>query len=479
MTVFDAKPRFPGSADTINKINYALSSRGYIAIIAALTLLSNTLGLELPVYAIFAAITVYVCLWGDDLMGLVPIVAMGYLTPSAGNNPGRSEASVFSVGHGGVFVILMGLTMAAAVVYRVIRDREVFLHKKRPLLTGMLILSAAYLLGGIGSKAFPDYWLNHTVFALLQGASITLPYWLFTAGINWKERRKDYFAWLGCIMGMVLVLQIFRIYLTGEVIVNGIIERDAIYTGWGMYNNIGAMLAMMIPFSYYLAIRLHKDWMGTIGGGVLLLFVFLTCSRNSILAATAIYFFCFLLMLYSTQHRKRSKLAPIICICSSLLVMILFHKQLLQLFNNLLEIGFNPSSRDIIYKEGLKLFGEAPIFGNSFFSPGYQPWDWSTVNSFSGFFPPRWHNTLVQILASCGLVGLCAYCLHTAQIVNLFLSHFTKERVFIACSVAVLIGCSMFDCHFFNVGPTLFYSIALAFAECCKRTPKKKLSHDE
>lgn len=476
MTIFDEKPRFPGSADTVNKINWILSTRGYVAVIAGLTLLSNLFSLEIPVYTLFAAITVYVCLWGEDLLGLMPIVAMAYFSPSTKNNPGYSAESVFTVGHGGIYVALLGITMAAAVIYRIIRDRKRFFHHKRPLLSGMLILSVAYLLGGIGSKAFPDYWLNHTVFALIQGASIVLPYLLFTAEVRWEKVRKDYFAWLGCAMGSVLVLEIFWIYLSGDVVVNGVIERDLIFTGWGMYNNIGAMLAMMIPFTFYLAVRLHKDWFGIVGGGIFLLFVFLTCSRNSILAATSIFLFCFILMLYSTQHRKRSKLVPMLCIGGAMLIVIVFHKQLLLLFDNLLEIGLNPSSRDIIYKEGLKLFGEAPIFGNSFFSPGYQPWDWSTVNSFSGFFPPRWHNTLVQILASCGLVGLCAYCLHTVQIVHLFLSRFTKERVFIACSVAVLIGCSMFDCHFFNVGPTLFYSTALAFAECCSRSQVRKLS---
>lgn len=468
-------PAFPGPARAVNKINQFLSTRLYIAVVATLTVLSNVFSLELPVYTLFALFTVYTCLWAEDLQGLMPIVAMGYLTPSVRNNPGRSESSVFTPGHGGVYVIVLALLMAAAVIYRIARDRQQFFRRKRPLLWGMLILSGAYVLGGIGSDAFPAYWFRHLLFALLQSASIVVPYWLFTGGIRWKKIRKDYFAWLGCAMGCVLIVQIQWIYLSGSVMADGIIQRDFIYTGWGMYNNIGAMLAMMIPFTYYLAVRYDRDWIGTAGGGIFLVFTLLTCSRNSILAAIVIYFFSMLLMFYSTQHRKRSSLTPILCVGAVLLVIAVFHKQLLRMFDGLLEIGLNPSSRDLIYKEGLLLFGEAPIFGNSFFSPGFQPWDWSTVDSFSGFFPPRWHNTFVQVLASCGLVGLCAYCLHTVQVASLFLSAFTKERIFIACSVAVLLGCSMFDCHFFNIGPTLFYSLALAFAECCPKPRKKKL----
>ena len=43
----------------------------------------------------------------------------------------------------------------------------------------------------------------------------------------------------------------------------------------------------------------------------------------------------------------------------------------------------------------------------------------------------------------------------------------SKEKAFLGCSIAALLVCSLFDCHFFNVGPTLFYAMTLAFAENC------------
>ena len=41
----------------------------------------------------------------------------------------------------------------------------------------------------------------------------------------------------------------------------------------------------------------------------------------------------------------------------------------------------------------------------------------------------------------------------------------SRENGFIACSVIVLLITSLLDCHFFNLGPVLFYSATLAFAE--------------
>ena len=176
-------------------------------------------------------------------------------------------------------------------------------------------------------------------------------------------------------------------------------------------------------------------------------------------------------MLYYARNRRHNAIALVTIVGVLIFSIVLFHRPLLRLFSGILGMGTDPSSRDTIYLEGLKLFAKAPIFGNSFFSPGYQPWDWSTVEGFSSFFPPRWHNTVIQLLASCGAVGLLCYGLHRAQTIKLFLSSYCKEKSFIACFLLVFILTNLFDCHFYNLGPTLFYSMALAFAESC---PHKK-----
>ena len=71
----------------------------------------------------------------------------------------------------------------------------------------------------------------------------------------------------------------------------------------------------------------------------------------------------------------------------------------------------------------------------------------------------------MQLLASCGIFGLITYGIHRVQTVFMFLRKLTREKIFIGLSVLALLGMSLLDNHFFNLGPTLFYSLALAFAE--------------
>lgn len=453
--------RFP-----VSSIHDFLKTPQYVALVCLLALVSNVLALEPVIYGIYTALVVYICIWGKDTLPIMPVFACCYIAPSGGNNPGRNEASVFS-GAGGVYIAVLGAVIGAACLYRVIRDRKQFAGRKYRLLAGMLVLSAAYLLGGIGIPGYGEKAPRNLLFAFLQGASVWVLYLLFSGTVDWKNVRRDYFAWIGFCLGGVLVCQILWIYISGGVIENGVIRRDRIFTGWGIHNNLGAMLAMMIPFAFYLATKYRKGWLGTVVGSLYLLGVFLSCSRNAILTGCAIYFMGIVLMLYYARNRKGNTVAALICISVASMLVIVFNGKILRLFSDILSMGFDPNSRDSIYAQGMEMFKQYPVFGCSFFSPGYEPWGWSTVEAFSGFFPPRWHNTFVQMLASCGVVGMAAYLLHRVQTFVMLLHRHNKEKLFIGCSVLVLLICSLFDCHFFNIGPTLFYSMALAFAENC------------
>lgn len=449
------------------KLNYFLTTPLYISAIMLLTALSNLLSLELVTYTVFALLFAYICVLGTDLLGLIPVVICCYIAPSVSNNPGRSDQSVFA-GTSGIYLGCLAAVIAFSFIYRLIKDRKTFFTKKYRMLWGLIILALTYLTGGIGSNGYGENAGKSIFFAILQGFSLIFPYFFIAGGVNWKTARKDYLAWTGFGVGCLLVLEVLWIYCSCPVIVNGVINRTTIYTGWGMYNNMGSLLAMMIPFPFYLATKYRRGWIGTVVGSVFYLGVLLSCSRASILCGGAVYFACVILMLYYANNRKANTVALITfggIVCG---IALIFSEPLLNLFSSLLDKGLDPSSRDMIYANGLKLFSKYPIFGGSFFSSEYTAWGWSTTEGFTSFFPPRWHNTFVQLLASCGIVGLAAYLLHRAQTVILLFKKQNKERNFIACSVLVLLACSLFDCHFFNIGPVLFYSMALAFAENCK-----------
>lgn len=463
--------RIPAYRNTpaIDRINTFLTTPSYILLVCLLTLLSNVFSLEVIVYPLLCLLLAYIGLLGKDMLPAMPVIICCYMANSERNNPGRHPDTIYS---NGLFVGILAVLLVIAVgclTWRVLTDRILISRRKPRLLSGMLVLGGAYLVGGIFSSAYPDVGIKHILFALLQIAAVMLPYLLLCRGVDWYAASRDYFAWTGFGVGCMLLGQLLWIYLTQDVIVNGSIIRDRIVTGWGMYNNMGIMLAMMIPFAFYLASRYHRGWIGTVAGTVFMVGVFLSCSRNAILFGSLGYLLCIFKTLSFAKNPAATKKVLIVAGITAVSAVAVFHEQLLLLFTDILqrEQGFfDPNSRDLMYFNGLKLFAKYPIFGSSFY-PQVALWDWASIEEFSTLIPARWHSTLIQLLASTGIVGLAAYGYHTYQCVRLFAEDHSREKTFIACSLAVLVISSMIDCHFFNVGPVLFYSFGLAFAENC------------
>lgn len=441
-----------------------LATPYYILAVMVLSVLAHLFSLEIPVYTVFALVAVYTAVLGKDLLPLTPLFLFGYISPSLRNNPGRNEQSVF-FGATGAYVLVLGILIALAVGWYVIRNAKTVFRKKRVLLPGILVLAGAYLLSGIGSENYSKVLPQNLLFAGMQAAALLLPYYLLSGGVDWDDARQDYLAWVGFTGGIAVLAQVLGCYATQNVIVDGIIRRERIYTGWGMYNNMGMMLAMAIPFAFYLATKYRRGWIGTVVGSALLVGVLLTCSRTSLLVGTAVYCLCVILMLHYAKNRNHNTIALVTVIVIAAVTLLLFRQQLLRLFSGFLKMGLNPSHRDEFFQEGLKMFPKAPIFGSSFYSQEFIPWDFATVDAVSKLIPPRWHSTILQLLVSCGAAGVCAYGFHRFQTVCLLVKRPSKEKAFIACAVGVILLSSLFDCHFFNLGPTLIYSAALAFAE--------------
>jgi O-antigen ligase len=460
------------NSGTVRAVNEYMRSPWYVVLIAVLAALSSVFELDLVLYSAFILIGIFVCLFGFDLLPMMPIVICCYIAPSAVNNPGRNETSIFYPQNGGIYLLVIAVLFVMALLYRLITDSQIggrkFIGAKRSLAGSMILLGITYLLSGIGIDNYAAYFSKNLLFAIVQFASIFVMYYLFAGAVRWERAPKDYLAWIGMSVGFVVLVQLLENYFSGRIFMegSGTIDRELISTGWGMHNNVGGLMAMMLPFPFYLAYTKPQGWIYNILGTVLMVGVVISCSRTSMIVAAMAYCVCAVLLIRNKQTRKANLRVYLIAAVVVLVVAVVFFQKLLDVFALFFEELFIVSERDNLFVYGMKQFLSHPIFGGSFFPQGeYKPWEWSKLESFTSFFPPRWHNTLVQIGASCGVVGLAAYLFHRAQTVILLVKQRSTEKLFIGLYLLVLLLASMLDCHFFNIGPVLFYSMALAFAE--------------
>ena len=447
-----------------------LRSPWYVLTLAVLTVISNLFRLDLGIYTLFMGLGIYVSLLGSDLLPLMPVFILCYVAPSRENNPGRYPQSVFYPANGGIYLSILLVLFAACLVWRLVRDPELggqnFLKTKRRLLPSMLVLSGSYLLSGIGMDEYYSIAGQNLLFAIIQCFAVCALYCLFTGSVRWVRAPRGYLAWTGLAVGFVVLAQLLENYLSGRIFEDGTINRELIATGWGMHNNVGCMMAMMMPFAFYLAAKAKRGWLFNLLGTVLFLGTLLSCSRGSMLMAGLAYCLCAFLLLKNPESRRQNLTVYLVALGAVVLAAVVLAPKLLKVFRLFISQLGNVSQRDNLLYYGICQFLGEPVFGGSFFPQGsYVPWDWANLEEFSSFFPPRWHNTLVQMLASCGTVGITAYLIHRFRTVQLFWKRRSVENTFLAVSLGVLLCTGLLDCHFFNVGPVLFYSMSLAFAE--------------
>lgn len=457
------------SCTAVQKINRFLYGPAYFFLIAALTIFANLCGAEVFTYTCFILIGIYLCLLGPDLLPIVPIVVCCYIAPSIKNNPGLTGDSIFSFDRYGWYLCLLVALFAVCVVLRLVFDKELggkrFLCCKRRLLSGMLLLGLAYLLSGLGSKQLTLHRTDNFIFSVMQFLSIFLLYYLLTGLVRWETAPKAYLSWTGVCVGFVLLAELVNIYIVNHVIEDGEIVRLSIYSGWGNYNNIGAMLAMMIPAPFFLTGKGKYSGIFYLTGMAFLAGLLFTCSRAAMLVGIGTYLASYTTSLINSRRARANAFIHTFTALLAVTIFLLFHDELMHLFSQLLERKFAPAGRHNVYAAGIQQFLDHPLFGATFYPEHYPMKDWSTSADFVAFFPSRWHNTFIQLLASCGIFGLVAYCHHRFQTLKLFFVRPTSKKTFGLIAMLTLLGTSMLDCHMFNVGPVLFYSMLLAFTE--------------
>ena len=472
------KPQFASvkNSAAIKSINRVICSPWGVGILGFFTVLAFAFSLEVEFYTFVALYTVYVGLFADDLSPIMPLFIFCYITPSPANNPGMSNQGLF-FGASGIYLVCIVSIAVLVLIFRIALDKELGLRRlfttKRMLLGGIIALGTSYFLSGILHEQYPEYAKGNLLFAFIQFASIFLLYFILSATVKWDRFDPDYFAWIGLIMGFVVSAEVVFLYITNNVIVDGVIIRNNISSGWGCYNNIGAIIGMSIPFAFHFAARRKRSSIFLLIACLLLCMIILSGSRGSLIGAMLMFIPCFIITDFRGHYKKEYRLTAMTLLCIVSAISLLFPKELSVIFNQIPNIAhiengslvMNDSGRIDIYKNGWKIFLNNPIFGQSFYPIEYGPISFSQTAEFNSFFPPRWHNTIIQMLASCGIIGMIAYSYHRIGTFCLYFKKRTQTNTYILLFILSLLIMSLLDCHFFNVGPVLFYSTALAVME--------------
>ena len=443
-----------------------IHSKWMVFFIAIFATVSNVLGLDFYFYCTIAGIAIYISLFGKDYLPYIPLMLFSYVAPSIVNNPSKGDNSIFLLNNGGLTLIIMGGAVAFFLLVRLIFDGQIgfksMFKTKYKLAGGMLFLGISFAISGLGSQLLSGFEIKNLIFAGVQFAALFIPYFILSFGVRWNKVVKDYIAFTVILFGIVVGLQILFAYYSNGVIVEGRPQNTLIFSGWGVNTNMGAMVALAIPLVFY---YISKD-KNILINNIIVVFLFfanvLSLSRNSILVGSILYFVCLIVALFKSE-KDITKFITFLFIVLLLVALYFFNNYVFNTLGFSFSNGFSPNGRDKLFSHAIETFYSFPLLGGGFYAinstllPSELGWN--------AFFPRMWHNSVLQVMATGGLVCLIAYLIHRVQTIKLLFKNLTIEKVFIGISILALLLMSLLDCYLFQLGPMLFYSSALAFIE--------------
>lgn len=447
----------------VKELNKILQSKLMIVFLVALATFSNLFGLEIPVYYTYTLIIVLTTLFGEDMLPLLPIPCCGYMTFSKKSNPLGSTSPTFSkmsnLIHLFIIFGIIFIVVVSRITYDVIKHKE--RRTKPKLLSGFLVLFITSILGGLFTKY---YGFKTIFFGLVQSITICFTYFIFYYTVDWKKVSKSYFPFLLLCIGFLIVIECFNMYLDANMFNSSTpFSRGNLFTGWGIYNNIAMICLFTLPAPfYYINTKEHK-WIYVLISLVFYANILLLQSRNGMLFGTIIFLINVIYTLYK-QRNKEVFISYGLSLLIGLLLVIVLKIDFSKIYASLKERGLYSADRMQLYKTGLKNFFKNPILGQGFYA--YKGYVWNYANNTVKFLPARYHNTYVQQLAACGILGLAAYIYHKYQTIKLISSSEKDYALFmIVTSLLGFILLSLLDCHFHNIGPGFIYSAILLILE--------------
>lgn len=451
----------------LNSIKEFFSSKYFPFMTAVISLLCYYLGLDIVFIYYVGIAGLIILLTSEDMSPMITLLLFMCVLVSYENSPSNLSGNsdyYFSPAILVQIFIVIGL-LSLALFYRLIHTCVRKRFSLSPVFFGLCAFALMLLCNGLFSK---NYNPKNLIYGLVMALCFLGIFTLLKDNILNNEDTFERIALSFFALSIVLIVELLVVYTAREGWQTGSIDRKYLSFGWGMWNTMGMMLLICLPATFYLAGKYRYGFIFTLFSALLFIAVWMTTSRQAMLASLIIYPLCLVILIINGNNRIANLIIVICAIAAIAAVLIVFKDTIFSYIKNhlmnIVENGkLSGSGRVELWKGGIKYFESAPILGVGFYSDLYKDF----LNDFSGFsgmsfIPHMCHNTVIQLMASCGISGLLAYFIHRVQTVISLFKNLNYNRAFIGVTILTIIGLSLVDNHIFNIFPTIIYSSLVA-----------------
>lgn len=462
MKEFFARIKKDGALGTIRR---ALASKYYPFVTAAVSLFCYYLGLDIVMICYIGITSVLMLILSDDLTPLIS----NFLFMNVMVSPNHAPTTEVDLYDSDYFfqpailslVIIVIVSIVGAMIYRIIMTIKRRNFKLTPAFFGLCALAVVFLMGGMFSKDFKPMTL---VYGSIMAVLFLGIFALMKDNLKISKENFEKIAFAFVALSALVVIEVAVVYITKfrTIFADGEIHRGPLMGfGWGTYNQVGMLLLISLPAIFYLAGKYKHGYLMFLYSIVVLFAAFMSMSRQAMLCSIVVYPLCLVILLIKGKNRMINAIITGVAAAGLIVFMGVFWDKLMSMFTNVFNNLMSGSGRTEIWVDGFKDFISAPFLGIGWYPPLIEKYPAMGTVGFD-FIPEMYHDTFIQLMASCGICGLAAYLVHRVQTVISFCKNVTLERTFIAICVFALLLINIFDNHLFYMFPTIVYSSLIA-----------------
>ena len=457
------------NSGVIKVLKNILTSKYFPFITAAISLLCYYLSWDI-VFIYYICLTgLMIILFLDDISPMITLLLFMCILISLENSPSNLlESSNYYFSPAilvQIFIVIGALSLA--LIYRVVLCCIKKQFSLSPVLWGLCAFTVVLLCNGFFSS---NYNPKNLVYGLVMvlcflGIFIVLKDSIVMTNEAFERIALSLFA-----LSIVLIIELLVAYFTIDgLYVDGIFYREKLTFGWGIWNTMGMMLLICLPSVFYLAGKYKYGFVFTLFSAFLFVAIWMSCSRQAMLGSLVIYPICLVVLLIKGTNRFANLCIVISSLVAISVLLLISRDTIFKYFKDLISKimdnngELTGNGRMSLWEGGIEYFKSAPFLGVGFYSNLYKDFQ-DGFTGFSGmsFIPHMCHNTLIQLLSACGIMGLLTYLIHRVQTVISFFKNINFNRTFIFLTILALVGVSLVDNHIFNIFPTIIYSCLIA-----------------
>ena len=277
---------------------------------------------------------------------------------------------------------------------------------------GLVAISVALVLGGIGSITAEEYFSLASLYHIFGLGALMIVAYLFVKAAATYERDYDatdkiaLFSYLSLVFVAFMILRVF----TYPDVWEGNIDMTwAVVARAPWRNSTAALVVTLLPFVFYYARRHHP--IHILCAFLIYVIAALSGSRGALLCGGVQFVLCLVFFYLRKGTTRRVWTWLLASLTVVLLLIFAFRDAVVQFLEEYMRLGVDFSKvltdpRLALFWRGIEDFMARPIFGRGL---GY-------MGNSDLFAPPplavliQWYHSLIpQILGSLGLVGAAAY----------------------------------------------------------------------